>query len=127
MKYLVIIVFFISCSGDPLVAPSALETVWVDAATQRDTIITNVNNQPAILYFAVKDWQIAGSSLLHGYRFIGVRYGDSVLVKPLDDSSGNYTGPYLVAVNTRNDTLRAQNFLDSNNTNPSKTYVLLNH
>jgi hypothetical protein len=125
-QFIACVILVISgCSGDPMVAPSSLETSWIDAATHSDTIITNINNQPTIIYYAAQNWQTAAdTSIAHGYRFIGARKGDTILVKPLDDSTTNYQ-TYISGNNENSDTLKSQNFLDTLAINPVRTFVHL--
>jgi hypothetical protein len=124
--FLSLLYFLFSCNGEPLIAPSSPETVWVDAATYSDTIITNVNNQPPVIYYAAKNWQSsADTNLSHGYRFIAIRYADTISVKHLNDSTTNYKS--FICGNTENsDTLKSQNFLDTIVNNPVRNYVHLN-
>jgi hypothetical protein len=125
-QFLACIILVLSgCSGDPLVAPSALETSWIDVETHSDTIITNVNNQWPVIYYAAQNWQIAAdTNIAHGYRFIGARKGDTIIVKRLDDSSTNYQ-TYISGNSENNDTLKSQNFLDTSANNPVKKYIHL--
>lgn len=116
----------IACGKPPVTAPSPGQTVWTDGATRGDTIITNINNQFPLIYFAKKNWQLsADTNITHGYRFIAIRYRDSILVKGLNDSSTNYQGPFLLQTNTAYDTLKAQNFLDTASANPAIMYLRL--
>lgn len=125
-QFLASIILVISgCSGDPMVAPSTLETSWIDVATHSDTIITNVNNQWPVIYYAEKNWQSsADTNLSNGFRFIAVRKGDTIAVKPLDDSTTNYQ-TYISGNNENSDTLKSQNFLDTSGNNPVKKYIHL--
>ena len=120
-----IIIILTGCNGEPLVAPSSPETFWIDVSTASDTIITNVNNQSPVIYYAAKNWQSSSdTNLTHGFRFVGIRYSDTVLVKPLNDSGTNYQR-YICGNNANPDTLQSQNFLDSTGINPVKKYVRL--
>ena len=128
MKWFSLCVIFIivACNKPPAFAPATRQTVWIDAETNSDTIITNLNNQSPLLYYAKKNWQLsADTNITHGYRFIAIFFKDSILVKPLNDSSTNYQGPFFLHTNERYDTLKAQNFLDSTNAIPVSIYILL--
>jgi hypothetical protein len=119
------LIFIVSaCSKPPAVAPGTRQTIWTDIISHSDTIITNLDNQPPLIYFAKSNWQLsADTNLTHGYRFIGILYKDSILVKGLNDPSTNYQGPFLLETNKAYDTLKAQNFLDITNANPVTTYT----
>ena len=128
MKYLAysIVLAMLACNKPPAVAPSTPQTTWIDLDTYSDTIITNINDFSGTVYYASKNWQqSANSTLAHGYRLIAVRYGDSILVKPLNDPSTNYDGPFVLKTNEGNDTLTAQNFLDTASDNPVRIFVLM--
>ncbi len=45
---LCLIFIIVACSKPPAVAPPTRQTLWIDAATHSDTIITNLNNQPPL-------------------------------------------------------------------------------
>lgn len=125
-KFLYIAFILVACNKPPFLAPATPQTYWIDSATLSDTIITNVNGNYPVIYFAEKNWfQLADTNFTHGFRFIAISYRDSILVKPLDDPSTNYRGPFILSTNERNDTLRAQNFLDTINTNPVNIYIRL--
>src|SRR4051812_22678713 len=116
MKYLLycFAITMLACNKQPALAPPTPQTSWIDLDTHSDTIITNINNHSSILYYASKNWQqSADTSLTHGYRFVAIRYGDSILVKPLNDPSTNYDGPFILKINEGDDTLTAQNFIDT--------------
>jgi hypothetical protein len=126
MKYIIsaMLLLMIGCSGDPMISPQTPQTKWIDAVTHGDTIITNVGGSFTILYYAIKDWHsFPDSNFAYGFRQIAVKAGDSVLVKPLNDISTNYNGPYLLKLNVANDSLEAQNFLDSIHTTSAVLYV----
>ena len=126
MKNLLLGITFIlgACGKPPAIAPSTGQTIWTDIITHRDTIITNLNNQLPLIYFAKNNWQLSiDTNISHGYRFIAILYEDSILVKGLNDPSTNYQGPFLLRTNTAYDTLRAQNFLDTTNANPVVIYT----
>ena len=128
MKYfsLCLIYLFAACNKPPATAPSTPQTTWIDMATHNDTIVTNVNMRSSLLYYAQKNWQLsADTNTSHGYRFIAVQYNDSILVKEVNDLSSDYVGPFYFYVNEKNDTLKAQNFLDSSGANPIRTFILL--
>src|SRR4051812_44143919 len=128
MKYhiSVLVVTMLACNKPPVIAPPTPQTSWIDLDTHSDTIITNVNNYRSIVYYASKNWQqSADTSLTHGYRLVAVRYGDSILVKPLNDPSTDYNGPFILKVNEGNDKLTAQNFINTVTDNPAKTFILL--
>ncbi|TKK70199.1 hypothetical protein FC093_05465 [Ilyomonas limi] len=119
-----IILITFACNKPPMPAPATPQTVWIDAATHSDTIITNVGNQYPVLYYASKNWQQSvDTNLSQGFRFIAIRFGDSILVKQLNDTSTGYDGPFLLAVNAENDTLMAQNFIDTASVNPARTFI----
>ena len=125
-KFLFIALIVVACNKPPALAPATPQTYWIDSGTRSDTIITNVNGNFPVVYFAEKNWyQLADTNFTHGFRFIAARYGDSILVKPLNDPSTNYKGPFIFSTNQRNDTLRAQNFLDTINTTPVNIYIRL--
>lgn len=124
LTYCIILMMF-ACYKSPMPAPATPQTVWIDAATHGDTIITNVDNQYLVLYYASKNWQQSpDTNFSHGFRLIAIHFGDSILVKPLNDFSTNYDGPFLLKTNTENDTLTAQNFIDTANANPARTFIL---
>lgn len=128
MKYLIsfAVLLFVGCNKEPFKAPPTPETLWIDAATLSDTIITNVNNISSNIYYAKKNWQqLANSNMFHGYRFIAIKFNDSVLIKPYSDPTTNYTGPFLLKFNSLNDTLQAQNFLDEGSVNPVRIFIRL--
>jgi hypothetical protein len=128
MKYLLLFIAFLAttCNKPPFVASATPQTTWIDEQTHKDTIITNVNNQRVVVYYAAHQWQqSADTSLAHGYRFIAIFYADSILVKRLNDTTTFYDGPFLLQTNDDYDTLKAQNFLDTAITNSTRTYVLL--
>ncbi len=128
MKYFIVSIVFVmsSCNGQLLDAPATPQTVWIDAATRSDTIITNVDNHDPLLYYASKNWQQSpDTSLTHGYRFIAIRFKDSILVKPFNDVSTNYRGPFILKANKENDTLTAQNFIDTVNTYAASIFIRL--
>ena len=129
MKYITFSTFMLllitGCSGDPMISPPTPETKWIDSKTHSDTIITNVGGNSNILYYAIKNWQsFPDSNFAYGFRQIGIKAGDSILVKPLNDMSTNYSGPYLLKLNAANDSLQAQNFLDSIHITSSALYLL---
>lgn len=126
MKYAIFLILFImlACNGQPLVAPATPQTAWIDSDTRSDTIITNVDNFYTVIYYASKDWQeSADTDLSHGYRLVAIRYGDTIYVKPADDPSTDYDGPFLLKINEDNNTLTAQNFLDTANANPARVFI----
>jgi len=128
MKYILLLIIFVAaaCSKLPFPAPATPQTRWINLQTHKDTIITNVNNQQTDIYYAAYQWQQAAEpAVSHGYRFIGIRYGDSILVKKVNDASTIYDGPFLLQTNKSYDTLKAQNFLDTSIANSPKTYILL--
>ena len=128
MKYIILLfaLFIFACNGPLLESPATPQTVWIDLETKSDTIITNVGSHYSGLYYASKNWQQAtDTNLLRGYRFIAIRFGDSILVKLHLDSSTDYDGPFLLLINEKNDTLKAQIFLDSVNTNPARLFTRL--
>ena len=115
-----------ACNKPPLVAPATPQTTWIDQQTHKDTIITNVNNQHTVVYYAAHQWQqAADTSVSHGYRFIAILYRDSILVQRLNGTSTDYDGPFLLQANDGYDTLKAQNFLDTAIVNSTRTFVLL--
>lgn len=125
-KLFYLVFILVACNKPPLLAPATPQTYWIDSATLSDTIITNVKGNYPVIYFAEKNWsQLADTNFTHGFRFIAISYRDSILVKPLNDPSTNYKGPFILSTNERNDTLRAQNFLDTVNTNPVSIYIRL--
>ena len=126
MKYSLycIVMVLLACNKPPAVVPVTPQTTWIDLDTHSDTIITNVGNNRVFVYYASKNWQqSADSSLAHGYRSIAIRYGDSILVKPLGDPSTDYDGPFILKVNEGNDTLTAQNFIDTASNNPARLFI----
>ncbi len=124
--FLYIAFIFVACNKPPALAPATPQTYWIDSGTLSDTIITNVNENSPVVYFAKNNWyQLADTNFTHGFRFIAIRYGDSILVKPLNDPSTTYRGPFILSTNERSDTLRAQNFLDTVNTNAVNIYIRL--
>lgn len=128
MKYLLLFIAFLAagCDKPPFAASATPQTTWIDQQTHKDTIITNVNNQRAVIYYAANQWQqTADTSLANGYRFIAIFYADSILVKRLNETATFYDGPFLLQTNDAYDTLKAQNFLDTAITNSTRTYVLL--
>jgi hypothetical protein len=129
MKYFLLfsILVFIACNGEPAIAPPTPETVWVDADTRSDTIITNVDDHAPEIYFAYHNWHVLAidPNLSHGLRFIAIRKGDSILVKPLNDPTTNYDGPFICGNSQNSDTLRSQNFLDASSLSPVKNYIRL--
>ena len=128
MKYLVycIAIMMLACNKQPALAPPTPQTSWIDLDTHSDTIITNVNDQRSVVYYASKNWkQSADTSLAHGYRQVAIRYGDSILVKPLNDFSTNYNGPFILKINEGNDTLTAQNFIETAGNNPARAFIPL--
>ena len=128
MKYLILstLITVLACNKPPSIAPPTPQTSWIDLDTHSDTIITNVNNYPNRVYYASKNWQqSADTSLTHGFRAIDIRFGDSILVNPLDDHSTDYDGPFILKVNEGNDTLTAQNFLDTASDNPARLFIPL--
>ncbi|MEO6637778.1 MAG: hypothetical protein ABIN25_05855 [Ginsengibacter sp.] len=125
-RFLFTAFIFVACNKPPALAPATPETYWIDSGTLSDTIITNVNGNFPVIYLAKKNWhQLADTNFTHGFKFIAISYRDSILVKPLGDASTNYKGPFILSANERNDTLRAQNFLDTVNTNPVNIYIRL--
>lgn len=127
MKYCVIAIalIIIACNGEPLSIPQPVETRWIDATTNSDTVITNVNNNPGILYYALKNWQSsADTNITHGYRSIAGRQADTVVVYTLGDPT-NAQGPFICGNSVNNDTLKSQNFLDTLNPNPVRIYTKL--
>ena len=129
MKYFLLfsIFSFIACNKEPAIAPPTPQTVQVDADTRSDTIITNVDDHAPEIYFAYHNWQVLAidPNLSHGFRFIAIRKGDSILVKPLNDPTTNYDGPFICGNSQNTDTLRSQNFLDASSLNPVKNYIRL--
>ena len=116
----------LACNKPPAVASPTPPTTWIDLDTHNDTIITNVNNHSSVVYYASRNWQLsADTSLTHGYRLIAIRYGDSILVKSLNDPSTDYDGPFILKTNEGNDTLTAQNFLDTASVNPAGIFIPL--
>ena len=128
MKYIItaLLLFCFGCSDDPPSIPIA-PTTWIDAATHGDTIITDAEAVPGLLYYAIKNWQsYPDSNFTNGFRRLVIRQGDSVLIALSNPAITKYYGPYLVVGNAENDSLYAQNFLDSiNNKTVSRVYVLL--
>ena len=127
MKYITVFItlLLIACNKEPLKAPMP-ETLWIDAATLSDTIIVNVKNLYGGVYYAKKNWQqFSDTTLVEGYRFVAIKYNDSILVKPYNDPTTNYKGPFLLKLNNVNDTLQAQNFLDTSSINPARTFIRL--
>ncbi len=95
-------------------SPATPQTIWIDQQMHKDTIITNVDNQNTVLYYAAYQWQqAADTGLSHGYCFIAIFHGDSIFVKQLNNTSTTYDGPFLLQTNKGYDTLKAQNFLDT--------------
>lgn len=130
MKYVLlraaIVLILAACDKPPYEVPAIPQRTWIDQQMHTDTIITNVNDQIPIIYYAMYQWQQSPDiSRSHGYRFIAIAKGDSILVKRLNNPSTNYDGPFLLEINDRNDTLRAQNFLDTATANPARVFVLL--
>ena len=132
MKYIFVLLlaaamFACSNNGEPFAVPLEPEHVWVDQATNSDTVITGEGYTiPNYLYYATKKWQTsADTNLTHGYRKITIRYGDSILVNPLDDLSTNYDGPFFFHVDESKTTLQAQNFLDTTTANEVRIFVQL--
>jgi len=126
MKCLIccIILLMLACNKPPALAPATPQIIWIDAATYSDTIITNVDNHYSVLYYASKNWQqSADTNFSHGFRLIAIRFSDSILVKPLTDTSTNYDGPFLLKISEENDTLTAQNFIDTANANPARRFI----
>ncbi len=126
MKYLItsLFVFCMSCIKDQTPTPVTPSTIWIDAATHNDTIITNSSSN--IVYYAIKNWQsFPDSNFSNGFRTIIAAKGDSVYVSLVGSEVTKYYGPYLLTVNAAVDSLSVQNFLDTvNYNNPSKLYVL---
>jgi hypothetical protein len=68
-----------------MVVPLMQKQIWIDEATKSDTIVTGEGySLPNYLYYAARNWQSSvDTNITHGFRNIGIRYGDSILVKPL--------------------------------------------
>jgi hypothetical protein len=128
MKYFLFLVVLLisSCNKQPYPAPPTHQTTWLDVQTKKDTIITYVNNKENVINYSVFHWQqLADSSRAHGYRLIAIQKGDSIWVKPINDPSSNYKGPYLLHLNESRDTLKAQNFLDTSAVDLPRTFILM--
>ena len=132
MKYIFFIwiaVTALACSnnGQLLTVPLEPKQVWIDRTTGSDTIITGEGYSfPNYLYYAAKSWQTsADTNLTHGFRQIGIRFGDSILVKPLNDPSTIYDGPFFFQVDESRTTLHTQNFLNTDNPNDVRIFVPL--
>ena len=128
MRYFLLFILFLiaSCNKQPFPAPATPQTTWLDEQRNMDTIITNINNRPNMVYYSAFQWQqLADTSLSHGYRLIAIRKGDSIWVQPINDPSSNYNGPFLLHINNSHDTLNAQNFLDTSAGNLTRSYVLM--
>lgn len=124
---IVLIITSVSCSNkEPVIVPLLPKQVWIDQTTRNDTIITGEGyDLPSYLYYAEKNWQTSSdTNLTHGFRNIGIRFGDSILVKPLADNSTNYDGPFFFHLE-ENKTLQSQNFLDTSKENSLRIFVPL--
>ena len=126
--FLWIAILFIDCSNkEPFSVPLEPTQVWIDETTKSDTIITGEGYSiPNYLYYAAKNWQTsADTSLTHGFRNIAIKFGDSILVKPLNDPSTIYDGPFFFHVEESKTILHTQNFLDTGNPNDVRIFVPL--
>ena len=57
------------CIKDPVATTPITEIKWIDLQTHSDTIITNPNGAPNILYYAIKNWEaFPDSNAAKGYR-----------------------------------------------------------
>ena len=101
--------------------------MWVNEVTKNDTIITGEGYTiPNYLYYAARNWQTsADTGLAHGFRNIPIKFGDSILVKPLNDPSTIYDGPFFFQVDESRTTLHTQNFLNTGNPNDVRIFVPL--
>jgi hypothetical protein len=123
-----IITTCVSCSNkQPMIVPIQPKQIWIDEATHSDTIITGEGYElPNYLYYAALNWQSsADTSIANGFRKIGIRYGDSILVKPLNDLSTNYDGPFFFHIDENKTALKAQNFLDTTMSNDVRIFIPL--
>lgn len=121
-SYLLFFMIFIAACKKPFTVPKPVETRWIDAATNSDTIITNVDNNPGILYYALKNWQSSSdTNITHGYRFLAGSREDTVVVYKLNDPA-NAQGPFICGNTANADTLKSQNFLDTIIPNPVRIY-----
>jgi hypothetical protein len=126
--YLWVAILFLACSNkEPFSVPLEPTQVWIDEDTQSDTIITGEGYTiPNYLYYAAKSWQTsADTNLTHGFRNIAVKFGDSILVKPLHDPSTIYEGPFFFRVDESRTTLHTQNFLNTSRPNEVRIFVPL--
>ncbi|CAN5617932.1 hypothetical protein BH10BAC2_BH10BAC2_45270 [soil metagenome] len=110
-----------------MIVPLEPKQVWIDRDTQSDTIITGEGYSfPNYLYYAAKNWQTSADiNLTHGYRNIAIKFGDSILVKPLNDPTTIYDGPFFFQVEASKTTLQTQNFLITGNPNDVRIFVPL--
>jgi hypothetical protein len=107
--------------------PFIPKQIWIDESGRNDTIITAEGYAiPEYLYYAKRNWQTsADTNLTHGFRNIAIRFGDSILVKPLNDFSTNYDGPFYFHIDENKLTLQSQNILDTSSENITRIFVPL--
>jgi len=126
--FFLVVIICSSCSNkEPMVVPLIQKQIWIDEATKSDTIVTGEGySLPNYLYYAARNWQSSvDTNITHGFRNIGIRYGDSILVKPLGDLSTNYDGPFFFHIDENKTILKAQNFLITTTPNNVRIFAPL--